>query len=1131
MSYNENDTINKTEVESGNERNMQSISSEEKELDTLRNAYAELLDKISALNNENLRMQAQLKKSDAQMRKLLDENGRIKKRLSQEKAAAEKNLRRYEQVNAKYEALANSKLGRLTLNHWAKQSKKKGAGKGIAGLPAVEKYFDKLPTAQELDPEIAALDEVPVSADDANIDRNALETWVYKYDEAIEALPDSNGIRYYNKAQCSIGIIADEFFYESISDAADFVYVTPENYESVIAGKEIDVLLFVSAWRGLNNEWTGMAQLNSNRRSVALDLIAKCKENAIPTIFYSKEDPPNYERFIEYAKQCDCVFTSASECIPYYKEDCGHDRVYELMFGIDPAVHNPIGFYKEEKDKTVLFSGSWMEKYPNRCRELSLIFNGILRSDYDLHIVDRNYGNERYQYPPQYNRYASPAVDHKKLQKLHKQFDWAVNINSVTDSETMFANRTFELQAAGVLLLSNYSVGVNNVHPTVFMAHESLEVDKILQGFTDEERYEHQIAGIRSVMTGHTCFDRIESLLAPIGIDAAQPKRKILVIAQTLDDGVKASFERQTYENKTLMLQSEINGEVLSQYDMVTWFDAGAYYGEFYLEDMINAFKYTACDYITKDAYFKDDILNAGTEHNYVNKMRSAYRTVFWREAFDSEFFLSVPSECELPGGYSIDRFSYREGAHETPVREKPYLLSVIIPVYNNGAHLYGKCFASLRRSSMFDDMEIIMVDDGSTDERTLKIETYLSDRYANVKRYAFEDGGSGSASRPRNKGVELASAEHITFLDPDNEAIDDGYAQLYTYVCDENLDIAFGNIYRCTEKTQLFNYYYNIGRRAGTTFFEHGLKEYMARTDFYAVSIQAMIIRREIIMKNGFEQVPGAAGQDTLFCWQLFSCADRIRALEFPIHIYYAQTSGSVTNAVSTKFFDKLMLLQQPKIDWLISENLLEDYMRTRHDTYVKGWIFQKLSRAREEELCTKKVKEILDLYEPYYKRTDELINEFIKDCEDEKYNDAFSLVKKEFAETKKRPMPTLEELTEQIKADKQRQSTPKQFDIRYTINGSKVSLTNLSRSKKGAQYAWSVLFDTKTYKKVYVSKYTNSNNFSYDFSDLSEGKYKIRAFIMRGGDKISEDTLYITLTHDRIIFVNKNLSLAVEE
>ena len=1088
----------------------------------LREAYGRMLREMNSLRNEYTSLLEKASKADASSQKLKEENARLKSQLAKEKARTEASLRQLEQLQRKYDALAQSKLGRLTLYHWAKQAKKKPGAKSLSTLPAVEKLFSRLPSADELESDLLETSEETAPAGVLAEEQTAgLEAWAHTYDDAIDAMPDSSGSRYYQRLSLRIGIICDEFFYESICDAAEFVYLTPDNWEALVEEGRIDLLLFVSAWRGLSQEWVGLATPGSKNCKMGLRLIQACQDRNIPAVFYAKEDPPNYERFLGYAKQCDYVFTSAAECVPYYMEDCGHDRVRAVMFGINPSFHNPIGFVQPEKEKTVLFSGSWMNKYPRRCRELSIIFGGILNSDHELHIVDRNYGNEKYQYPGSYRHLVSPAVEHARLQKLHKLFDWAVNVNSVTASDTMFANRTFELQAGGVLLLSNYSIGVNSVHPTVFMVHEALEADKILEGFSPEDLYEHQIAGIRSVMTGHTCYDRIAELLAPTGLDAAQPERRILVLTDTADDSVQASFDRQSYPLRELVRQSDLTEDLLSRFDMVTWFESGARYGEFYLEDMSNGFKFTACDYITKDAWYEGDELHEGAEHAYVGEMKDRCRTLFWRESFPADFFLSPPEAQPLPNGYSIDRFSYRKGEGEALSRTKPYVLSVIVPVYNNGAHLYGKCFSSLLRSSIFEDMEILLVDDGSTDRRTELVQSYLADRYPNVRRYAFRDGGSGSASRPRNKGVELASAEYVTFLDPDNEAICDGYAELLGTAREKDLDICFGNIYRCTDETQLFNYHYSIKKRAGKVFFEDGCRDELPGLGFLAVSIQAMVIRRSIITDNGLEQVPGAAGQDTLFCWQLLSAAKRVEVLDIPIHVYYAQTSGSVTNTVKPAFFEKIRLLQQPKIDWLEESGLLREYMDKRHDVYINGWLFKKLTKATDTETCARLLESILLMWQPYYHGTDETINAFMKKCGEGNYDQAYQLIFEAFPETRQRPMPTLEE--------SMRTTQTHQLDVEYALSDRGCSLQNHSGEEGKDQYAWVILQDKKAYRKISGSEYSSGSTWTVDVRSIPSGNYKVRAFwIPAGGNKVSEDVLFFGVDEDRHMTVKELRTIA---
>lgn len=1121
-------------------------NSEQEEISRLQKVLEQTLEESYHLRKENEKLQQQQLKNVQKINKLSNQVKQKKimqKKLEQQVMIANHSL---ENVQKKYEVLAKSRLGQLTLDYWKWQGTE---NKKNILLFIFNYIFKKYSNKQEIN-SIDIKSEVPLAIEQKsikfvepikNIERVEeilksgsmqmtveQEKWIDNYMERIAKIPESNGSRFYQKLSYRIGLICDEFFYESISEAADFIFLTPDNWKEEIE-KGLDTLLFVSAWRGLNEEWRGLAalsQMSTNpKRLVAMEMLQYCKEKNIPTVFYSKEDPPNYEMFLDYARQCDYIFTSAKECIPYYKEDCNRDSVEAVCFGINPLFHNPIGFRSSEKEDIVLFSGSWMEKYPNRCRELAVIFDGILDTEYGLHIIDRNYpANKNYCFPDKYFSNVSPSISHDVLQKVHKLFDWAVNINSVKGSETMFANRSFELQANGVLLLSNFSVGVNSILPTVQMVHDSSEVAEIMSAWTKEERYERQIAGIRSVMTGHTCFDRISQLLEPVGLKTQQPVRRILVLVDEITQKIQESFECQTYKEKDLLLVTSANSEILEQYDMVTWFSNNAEYGVFYLEDMINAFKFTACDYITKDAWYEGDILHEGIEHNYVSCMKNKYCTVFWREAFESDYLLSLEGEKSLENGYSIDRFNYNATVNNKKKEDKTYLLSVVVPVYNNGAHLYGKCFASLYRSSMFQDMEIILVDDGSTEEYTLKVQTYLEQKYDNIRSYRFQDGGSGSASRPRNKGVELATAKYVTFLDPDNEAVWDGYAKLYDVAVQEDCDLVMGNMYKCDVENRLADYYGAIMQATEKDVFENGIGDLLVKANFISASIQAMVIRTELIRANHLEQVPGAAGQDTLFSWQLLHNAKRIRLLDLPIHIYYAQTAGSVTNVVRPKFFQKLLILQKPKADWLVEAGLINDFMENRYNYYTKNWILKKLSQVSLEDAreCAILVEQCLDVFEAYYHNSDTLINRFLTLCKSNNYEEAVAIVKEAFPQHKVRPMPTKEEIFNAAKKNAKMLVEYYEKDREFTFKN--------KRGDSNSTYAWVILLAEGAYQKIYTTKYTSSTEFSYDFSKLQPSIYKVRAYIKQGEQKISDDIAFIKVGTNGVVELLQNESKVIK-
>lgn len=90
-------------------------------------------------------------------------------------------------------------------------------------------------------------------------------------------------------------------------------------------------------------------------------------------------------------------------------------------------------------------------------------------------------------------------------------------------------------------------------------------------------------------------------------------------------------------------------------------------------------------------------------------------------------------------------------------------LISVIIPTYNR-AHLISRAIESVRRQS-FQRWELIIVDDGSTDDTEDAVKPFLSSKIHYLK---IKNSGAAEA---RNRGALLASGAFLTFLDSDDSA------------------------------------------------------------------------------------------------------------------------------------------------------------------------------------------------------------------------------------------------------------------------------------------------------------------------------------------------------------------------
>lgn len=782
-------------------------------------------------------------------------------------------------------------------------------------------------------------------------------------------IPASNGSSFFEKFNVNIGIIADEFLFNSFKDIANFYYVHREKYHE-LEGK-LDILLIATAWKGLENDWKGLGNPKISKvRKDIFQVIDFFKKQGVKIVFYSKEDPTNYEYFVDIAQKCDYIFTTAAEKVDDYKRDCKNNNVFVLEFGVNPVYNNPIGITSVKKYDGALFAGSWYNKYPHRQHDTTTIFDGVIEAGHHLKIIDRNYwlNLEQYFFPVKYLKYISPSMEHEDLQSLLKMYIWAINLNTVKYSESMFANRVFEMQAMGNLILSNYSLGMNFLFPNIFIVHDKEEVKFIMNSLTDIELYMLQMDGVRKVLREHTTFHRISYLLQKIGFQQFEiPKRTVAVVVNEKNKHILDSFERQTYPYKKLVTIDELTED--NNFDYITFFNEKYFYGEYYLEDLVNGFKYTNSSYITKDSYYKDGNKVSGVENNYINIIRDKYRTVFDVKKFNVNDLLSLEGELECENGYSIDSLEISENDQfRINIEKQDYKFSVIIPVYNNGEHLYGKCFMSLRRSSMFKNMEIIIVDDGSTDDRTIKIVQRLERLYDNVNVYRFNDGGSGSASRPRNKGIELATTNYITFLDPDNEAVNDGYYELYKILSKNDYDLVVGDIKKLDTKTSNFDYYKSVVKLCnGKTEFEiKDSKEFLKQTFFKAQSIQALMVKKDLLIKNNLKMIPGAIGEDTLFYFQLITNAKKFKVIDKIIHIYYAGVKGSTVNSINLNFFKKYQSLEKEKYNYLKVEGLIEDYINVRFNYYFKNWYLEKLKKINPEERdeAIKILRNILNIY-----------------------------------------------------------------------------------------------------------------------------------------------------------------------
>ncbi|MGX8236553.1 glycosyltransferase [Exiguobacterium undae] len=785
---------------------------------------------------------------------------------------------------------------------------------------------------------------------------------------AYEDIPVTGGSRYYERRPLEVAIVCSEFMHAYYQDALHLHYVNPATFTDVFE-KPIDLFLVVTSWKGLHgDDWKGVATPTSKKRQRLLDMMEQVKAKGIPVVFQSTEDPSNFDRFSDLAKVADYILTSDEAMIPEYQVLCGHDRIEATSFGVNPIIHNPVGATRSRK-KHVLFAGSWMAKYPERVKDTEMLFDGVLRSDHTLDIVDRNYqlNLPDYHFPERYVSRVAPAIPYDALQQVSKCYDWVLNLNSIKYSKTMCARRVYESQALGNLILSNYSIAVNNDFPNVFTIHDHQEAQAILERTTQEEIDRLRAEGIRSVMSSHTVYDRIDQLTRLLQLDMPPVKRTLLVVLRNATPELEQMLARQSITADIICHESELTGALYASADLVTVLDGAESYGEYYLEDLMNGFKYSDVSITRKTRTDEAHFVIREAEGSTVNAM-------IWREAFPYEQFSEGKIEGET---LFLDALEWNEGGG-TAMIEAP-VLSVVVPIFNNGRHLTYKCFASLKRMDRFDESEIILVDDGSTDRFTRQAIDRLARRHGNVVTHLFPTGGSGSASRPRNKGVELARSERIAFLDPDNEVLSDRYAELLAELDqDPTLDFAVGHMKKLAEKTSIIAL--PKIRKQGRTVCDQP-KAYLLENRFSVQSIQALVVNRRFLQEHQLEQVVGAVGQDSLFFQEMMLHANRVLLVNRVIHYYYAAVAGSTVNSLTVRFFERSVVREKARAEKFARYGVLDAYKTTRFEHFFEHWYLVKLRYCSDKDFAPSValLRMIVAFYEPM-NLTNPLIRQFVE-------------------------------------------------------------------------------------------------------------------------------------------------------
>lgn len=211
--------------------------------------------------------------------------------------------------------------------------------------------------------------------------------------------------------------------------------------------------------------------------------------------------------------------------------------------------------------------------------------------------------------------------------------------------------------------------------------------------------------------------------------------------------------------------------------------------------------------------------------------------------------------------------------------------LSIIVPVYNVEQWL-NRCLDSLYKQELSEDeFEVILVNDGSTDNSLSIAETFAS-HHSNVRVVTRENGGLSAA---RNTGLEYAQGDYVWFVDSDDFIESDSIKPIL--MCAENnmLDMMCFYFQLAFEDGHTAQHFYKPERHDEIFSGE----DFVVKTGF-VMSPWASLYRRQFLSDNSLRFKEGILHEDEEFSPRAQFLAERIAHTDAIVYNYFQRT-GSI--------------------------------------------------------------------------------------------------------------------------------------------------------------------------------------------------------------------------------------------
>ncbi|MBR4542988.1 MAG: glycosyltransferase family 2 protein [Lachnospiraceae bacterium] len=276
--------------------------------------------------------------------------------------------------------------------------------------------------------------------------------------------------------------------------------------------------------------------------------------------------------------------------------------------------------------------------------------------------------------------------------------------------------------------------------------------------------------------------------------------------------------------------------------------------------------------------------------------------------------------------------------------------ISIVVPVYNKKDYIEDSVKSVLHQS--FDDFEMLLIDDGSTDGSG-RVCDLLSARDKRVKVFHTENRGVSAA---RNFGIKKAVGKYICFIDADDRIKRTFLEKLYNAIRVENAGLSVCGYYEIRKSKALTHNHKN---------YASGDRHYEAiRQNLLCILWNKLYVRKKI--KHLFDEGISTC-EDSLFCaWYYYDNDPKVAYVDEALYGYMVHGDG-----LTSKLQDGALcgINRFLMVNRLVSERIEDERLKHRaiHHAYIMYfygvylYIFETLGRGELNEDVLSKIEQVI--------------------------------------------------------------------------------------------------------------------------------------------------------------------------